>query len=235
MTFNVGNGLARPTQLAEVLKASESDVIGLQELAIGQAETLSHDLAATYPFQMLAPGGFAGKGLLSRHRILHHTPLTLYPERDDLHAVIGFDGVSLTVLVVHPPPPRLIGTRITFDGHALKQLETLAVMAVQHAPSVLMGDFNMTRRNAIYARLVEVGLEDAFAVAGSGRGWTLPRRLGHASRLKHRLQRLPLRPMARVDYIWYTRELHAEAAWVGSDAGSDHLPVLARLAPRAPT
>jgi endonuclease/exonuclease/phosphatase family metal-dependent hydrolase len=43
------------------------------------------------------------------------------------------------------------------------------------------------------------------------------------------LQGLPLRPVARVDYIFYTRGLHATAAWLGDDGGSDHLPVLARL------
>jgi vancomycin resistance protein VanJ len=37
--------------------------------------------------------------------------------------------------------------------------------------------------------------------------------------------------VARVDYIWHTPDLVALEAWVGADAGSDHLPVLARLAP----
>jgi endonuclease/exonuclease/phosphatase (EEP) superfamily protein YafD len=88
----------------------------------------------------------------------------------------------------------------------------------------------MTRRNSVYARFIAAGLRDAFAVAGTGRGWTLPRRLGHSARFNHGLHGLPLVPIARVDYIWFTRHLSAEAAWVGGDAGSDHLPVLARLA-----
>jgi vancomycin resistance protein VanJ len=34
----------------------------------------------------------------------------------------------------------------------------------------------------------------------------------------------------RYDYIWHTAELQALDASVGSDGGSDHLPVVARLA-----
>jgi endonuclease/exonuclease/phosphatase (EEP) superfamily protein YafD len=33
----------------------------------------------------------------------------------------------------------------------------------------------------------------------------------------------------RIDYIWYTGDFRAARAWVGPDAGSDHLPVLAKL------
>jgi endonuclease/exonuclease/phosphatase (EEP) superfamily protein YafD len=40
---------------------------------------------------------------------------------------------------------------------------------------------------------------------------------------------LPLLPMLRVDYIWHTESLRALQAWVGADAGSDHLPVLAKF------
>src|SRR5579871_3973615 len=107
-------------------------------------------------------------------------------------------------------------------------LERLAALAVERPPSLLLGDFNMTRRSRVYADYRALGLMDAFAEVGVGRGWTLPRRIGNAH-IKHGLHRVPLRPVARVDYIWYTRGLQAEAAWVGSDAGSDHLPVLARL------
>jgi len=230
MTYNVGNGLADPGLLATLLKKTAADVVGLQELAAAQAEVLAVDLADLYPYQLLAPTGFSGKGLLSRFPLLYQEQLQLYPGRPDIRAAVDVNGIPLGVLVVHPPPPRLVGSRITFDAATLAQLDALADLAIEHAPSVLLGDFNMTRRNRSHARFMAAGLADAFAVAGTGRGWTLPVRLGHATRFNHRLQGLPLRPVARVDYIWYTAPLHAEAAWVGPDAGSDHLPVLARLA-----
>jgi vancomycin resistance protein VanJ len=233
MTFNVGNGLAQPWQLAELLKRNRVDVVGLQELAVEQAEVLA-ELRSLYPYQVLVPTGFTGKGLLSRHPIVHHEYLALYPERPDLRAVVNVGDTALQVLVAHPPPPRLRGTRVSFDSMAISQIDALAGLAREHPPAVLLGDFNMTPRNPMYARLVAGGLVDAFAAAGAGRGWTLPRRVGQAARFRHGLHRLPLRPVARVDYIWCTPGVNAEAAWVGSDAGSDHLPVLARLALPAP-
>jgi hypothetical protein len=38
MTYNVGNGLAQPSRLAHLLRQSDADLIGLQELARAQAE-----------------------------------------------------------------------------------------------------------------------------------------------------------------------------------------------------
>ena len=43
------------------------------------------------------------------------------------------------------------------------------------------------------------------------------------------LRWIPLVPVARVDYIWYTNSIKSLACWVGEDAGSDHLPVLAKM------
>jgi vancomycin resistance protein VanJ len=230
MTYNVGNGLAQPARLAAVLARAGADLVGLQELAASQAEAIARELSKIYPYQVLFPSGFAGKGLLSRYPVLESEQLWLYPSRPDLRVDVDVDGVRLSVLVAHPPPPRLERSGVRFDAATLHQLDALARVAGKCAPAVLLGDMNMTRRNAVYARFVKSGLADAFAVAGAGRGWTLPRRLGHGARFNHGLHGLPLRPVARVDYIWYTSALQAEAAWVGPDAGSDHLPVLARLA-----
>jgi endonuclease/exonuclease/phosphatase (EEP) superfamily protein YafD len=225
VTFNLGNGMADPRQVHLLLERTDADVVGLQELAADQADAL----AGRYPHQVLIGSGFTGKGLLSRYPILLHEQMMLYPERPDLRAVIEVGDTPLQVIVAHPPPPRLMGGRMAFDPAASAQLATLAELALQHPPSVLLGDLNMTPRNRMYASFKSAGLVDAFAVAGAGRGWTLPRRLGQTPRFDHGLHRLPLRPVARVDYIWCTPGLHVEKAWLGDDAGSDHLPVIARL------
>jgi endonuclease/exonuclease/phosphatase family metal-dependent hydrolase len=234
MTLNVGNGLAEPRRLAEVVYGSGADVIGLQELAAAQAEILSRDVSTRYPSQVLIPSGFTGKGLLSRVPVVSHELLDLHPERPDLRALVDFAGLRVQVLVAHPPPPQVVSRRLRFDARALAQFESLAGILLARPPSVLLGDLNMSSRNPIYAQFEAAGLHDAFAAAGFGRGWTLPKRLGHSTRLKHGLERLPLRPVMRVDYIWTTGDVSAAAAWVGEDAGSDHLPVLADLdMPRA--
>jgi endonuclease/exonuclease/phosphatase family metal-dependent hydrolase len=229
MTYNVGNGMAEPNRLADLLREMNADVVGLQELAAPQAQVLATALANVYAHQVLLPAGFAGKGLLSRYPILHQEQLALYADRPDLRVVVDVMGLPLNILVAHPPPPRIVGRRLTFPAEAIAQLDALSALALEHAPGVLLGDFNMTPRNPVYARFIAAGLVDSFASAGSGRGLTLPRRVGQSSRFEHRLHRVPLRPVARVDYIWHTPELNAEMAWIGNDAGSDHLPVLARI------
>jgi endonuclease/exonuclease/phosphatase (EEP) superfamily protein YafD len=229
LSFNVGNGLADPARVADLIQQAAPDLVGLQELAPWQADQLVGRLAGEYPFHVAFASGFGGKGLLSRFTIVRQEQLELYPGRPDLGVMVDVGGTAVQVLVAHPPPPRLSGGRFAFDALAVSQLETLAGLALQHSPGVLLGDLNMTPRNPLYARFVAAGLVDAFATAGAGRGWTLPRRVGQTSRFRHGLHRVPLRPVARVDYIWCTPDVHVDAAWVGDDAGSDHLPVLARL------
>ncbi len=123
---------------------------------------------------------------------------------------------------------------MVFPAAAAAQIDALAALAVASAPALLLGDFNFTPRHPMYRRLTLIGLQDAFAVDGQGRSRTLPARIGPSSRINHRLHWIPLPPVTRVDYIWHTTFITAQAASVGPDGGSDHLPVLARLsiAPR---
>ena len=235
MTYNVGNGLAGPDRLVGALLASDADLIGLQELAGPQAAAIREGLAGAYPHQVLHPTGFSGKGLLSRFPILVREQLHLYPARPDLHVRVAALGREVTVVVAHPPPPRVRWRGLVFDPRAAAQIAALARLAAAHRPAILVGDFNMTARNAVYALLRRGGLFDAFQAAGRGRGGTLPRRLGHSTRVNLRpgwpARGLPgLLPLARVDYIWHTADLAPLDCWVGEDAGSDHLPVLAELA-----
>ncbi len=229
MTYNVGNGLAPPARLVEFLRRTDTDLIGLQEVDAAQAAAIAGELAEEYPHQVLAGTGFSGRGLLSRFPIVEHEQLHLSPERPDLRAVVEYGGQAATILVAHPPPPRIGRQGVVFDLTTIRQIERLAVTAVETAPAVLLGDFNMTTGNPIYAWLESLGLVDAYVSAGVGRGVTFPVRLGKARRLNHRLSWLPLPPMARIDYIWHSGNLTSLAAWVGTGAGSDHLPVLARL------
>jgi vancomycin resistance protein VanJ len=230
MTYNLGNELARAEAVARLVRALAPDVVGLQEVASGQASVLQRELAALYPYQAVYAGGFAGKAVFSRYAIVGEARLELYPARPDLQVVLSVGGRALTLLVAHPPPPRMRRHGLVFDAGAVHHLRGVATLAAGSAPAVLVGDFNMTPRHAAYAFFRRVGLRDAFGDVGCGRGATLPARLGPSRWLRRPPGWPRLVPVVRVDYIWHTRELRAEAAWVGADAGSDHLPVLARLA-----
>src|SRR5258708_16698310 len=92
MTYNGGNGLAHPSRLVAVLGQAGADLVGLQELAAPQAEAIGRELSSTYPFQVLNPIGFAGKGLLSRYPVLESQQLWLHPSRPDLRVDVDVEG-----------------------------------------------------------------------------------------------------------------------------------------------
>lgn len=218
MTFNIGNGLAEPQRLAGFLRDSGADLIGLEEVSAAQAVVLDAALADVYPARVLHGHGIAGKGLLSRLPLQRQTLLELNPARPDLDAVLDWRGAPLRLLIVHPPPP----TPAVMESRR-RQLERLHALVAAPEPLILMGDLNMTQFQQPYRTLLASGLRDAFADAGRGSGRTFPRRRG----------RVPLIPTIRLDYIFHSDELTARDCWVGPDAGSDHLPLLALFERRA--
>lgn len=234
MTYNVGNGLATPERLTTFLNASGADVIGLQEVNEAQALAILRDASLAYPHQAVRGTGFTGRALLSRQPLLEVAWLDLSPARPDLMATIAIDGLTVTVVVAHPPPQRLHRQGLLFEPETLRQLDQLAHLVPESSPAVLLGDFNMTARNPGYAGLVAAGLIDAFRAAGAGRGSTFPLRPGRTRRVKHPVSWMPLPPLTRIDYIWHTPDLRTVSSWVAPGAGSDHRPVFARLAAVVP-
>ncbi len=209
-----------------------ADLIAIQELNDEQALAISRELAHVYPFQAMYPGGFAGKALLSRFPIKGSEQLFLSKVRPDLKVITDINGRSITFLVAHPPPPRPHWTGVRFDSDTWNQIRTLAQIAVNKPPTVLLGDFNLTDRRGEYAYLRSMGLKDAFREGGNKRGNTLPKRIGPWRRylwLNRMLSGFRLYPVLRVDYIWITEPIVCQRAWVGQDTGSDHLPVLATV------
>jgi vancomycin resistance protein VanJ len=212
--FNVANGLLPPERLKQAIEESQADVIGLAELSSVQAGVVS-GLKETYPYQYLHGAGIPGKGLLSKIPMRAAELLELHPQRPDLRAFITLgtetDAHEVQVIIAHPPPQRT-----QFRG---AQIAKLLELATRGESTLLMGDFNMVQAQAEYRRYVAAGLIDAFREAGTGRGLTYPvRRFGFL-----------LRPMLRIDFIWHTRHMRANRTWLGSDYGSDHLPILAEL------
>lgn len=225
MTYNVGNGLARPQALADALRASQADVIGLQELSHAQADALGDSIADVYPHQVLWPAGIPGKGLLSKFPVAHAEQIEIHPRRPDLVTSLSIDSSELRVIVAHPPPPRVhLRQGIIHTEHGGKQFAHLVQIASSGEPTILLGDFNMRENNYAYAQLINAGLIDAFRQVGA-QGFTFPTRRG----------RVRLRPVLRLDYIWHSTHLTPLEARIGSDAGSDHLPLLVdMLWPAAP-
>ncbi len=234
MTYNVGAGLAGPLRLVELLARSGADIIGLQELALEQGAAIANLLAGEYPHQVLHPIGIPGKGLLSRYPLRETEWLELQPGRPDLQTTVVAPGGDLTVIVAHPPPPRIGRNRLMHSALAKAQIAQITAVATRGHPAVLLTDFNRVGWQAAYRQLRRSGLIDAFGVAGRGPGFTLPTRVSHLAYRGHPLGEIAIPPLLRVDYVWHTEHFRTLDSWIGGHAGSDHLPVLAELLRVAP-
>ncbi len=219
MTHNAGNGLADPQNLVQALRNSGADIIGLQEITTIQADAIHRDLADLYPYRILFGDGIPGKGLLSKYPILSYEQLQFYPDRPDLMATIQLGDGELTVISAHPPPPRFHPNGIYMNAATRLQMDALLSVATRNGPVLMLGDFNMTTLSPDHLRMRMNGLVDAFQVSGQGAGFTLPMRW----------RRIPLLPMARVDYIWHSEHFHSVSSWIGDPTGSDHLPVFSEI------
>lgn len=233
LSYNVGNGLAPGDRLVQYLYYAGADIIGLQELAVDQATAIEAQLSAVYPYQVLYPAGFAGKGLLSRFPIVSSERHTFADQRPDLSAVLQIGGQLVQVVVAHPRPPKVRMSGATFDPVTLRQIQEVAKLATCGGPSLVLGDFNMTDRQPEHRIMTAAGLIDAFHEVGAS-VHSFPKRVGNPHRFGARTQNITLPPVIRIDYIWYTRDFIARSAGLGRDAGSDHLPVVAGIDWREP-
>lgn len=219
MTYNIGNGLAPASQLVKMLEESSADIVGLQEVTALQARGIEEGLSEKYPHYQLFGLGIPGKGVLSRFPITDYEQLHYNEDRPDLRVTLDVEGKPLHVIAAHPCPPRFYNMRYHFTPATMRQFDSLTEACSSGEPTLLLGDFNMIERHTFYERFVKLGMIDAFRSVSNGRGYTLPQRIRGVRSI----------PFLRIDYVWHSSHFKALDAWVGQDAGSDHLPVLSRL------
>jgi vancomycin resistance protein VanJ len=229
-TMNVGNGMAPDGRLVKVIREMQPDILALEELNRQQADHLAGMLEDIWPHQFTFSDGYEGRGVFSRYPFRREEMLTIASGRPDGLVEVEIEGEVLTLLVGHPRPPKLRGASLEISFGSHRQLLRLADLAMEASPAVLLGDFNMRPDNAIYTRLRERGLVDAFEESGEGSDRTFPVRVAKAKPVRGRQVRVKTPPLFRLDYIWHTPDIRSVATWVGTDNGSDHLPVMSRLA-----
>jgi endonuclease/exonuclease/phosphatase family metal-dependent hydrolase len=238
MTFNVrhGDGLDRRVDLgraARVIRGARPDVVGVQELdrhygdrsgyvdqARWLADALGMHLAYGANLDLDPPAAGRprrrfGNAVLSRHPIFDSGNVLLprfggHEQRGLLRADIDAGGhrwqICTTHLQPNDPAERLAQARVVADR-----------IGVPDHPVILLGDLNATPGTP-EIRTLTGGFADA---------WTAGRCFGHTFPA-------PV-PYRRIDYVLHSPACRASAAAVvGSPAArvaSDHLPVVADLAP----
>jgi endonuclease/exonuclease/phosphatase (EEP) superfamily protein YafD len=229
LTHNVLYSNEDVDALSAAIEAHAPDFFGLRELSASTAGALEPRLAERYPYHRVEPGC----GFWSRYPILAYEPFRLV-EGEGTWAqqfVLDIEGQEVTVLSVHPRSPPVYGVPLSeVWGRlptALADTERdadlrglLARLEGIEGPLVVIGDFNATDRQSLYAPLTR-RLRDAHRESGWGMGFTF----------SHRPDVGPA--LWRIDYVFYTPELVTLSTGTGEYAGSDHRPVIAHLAFRA--
>jgi endonuclease/exonuclease/phosphatase (EEP) superfamily protein YafD len=224
MSFNVLWSNQDYPRIAQAIRAADPDIVALQELRPGHRQAIDAELGGDYPYRAVHPVD-PSVGLLSRFPIEAATPLADPPFPRALLVRVRVSDRPLTVVAAHLTPTNMLdhglarvpGTVAERYASRTDQVEALLVaVGAAEQPVIILCDCNLTDTSEAHARL-RTGLTDSFAAAG----WGLRRTMLAPG--------LSL-PFERLDYIWYTAELRAVEAVVGQAGGSDHLPVVARLA-----
>jgi endonuclease/exonuclease/phosphatase family metal-dependent hydrolase len=229
MTWNLELGSEAAERLPAVLKATEADIVALQEVTPEAATAIENDpeLVDRFPHRLLWPDrGVLGLGLLSR------LPMTAGDRRAvppiAWVTVTLDDGNLLRVLNAHPLPGRIaivspLRLPVGFDPTERDQ-QLQAVRAIANEleapgdPVVLLGDLNVASTEPAYDDIVR-DWRDAHAEAGVGPGWTWR---------PSRLEGLGI-GVLRIDFVLVTPDVRPVGIAQDCSQPGDHCAVAAGL------
>jgi endonuclease/exonuclease/phosphatase family metal-dependent hydrolase len=229
MTANLAAGLAPDDQVVAAIHRERPHIVAFQELVSEQATRLERALHHDYAHTSFIADGNEGRGILSRFPIAWAHPMEISEGRPDVVALIDVHGQDLFVVVAHPRPQKMTMSGLFFSFGSKRQILRLGQITTDAPTGILLGDLNMSPRHPGYARLRDLGLVDAYAAKGEGAGNTFPTRVSSLRKRADRLARQKVPPLVRFDYIFCTPNIDIDSAWIGTDTGSDHAPVLAKL------
>jgi endonuclease/exonuclease/phosphatase family metal-dependent hydrolase len=242
MTYNVRrciglDGQHSPSRIAEVIAAYAPDIVALQELDVGRAQTLGLDQPQVIAEQL--------------EMKFHFHPCMHVEEGSYGHAILSHYPIRIVRAAALPRPPHLprleprgalwaeIRMRPSLDGEQPVQVVSthLGLRRLEHylqarallghdwlrrpdcrPPVILCGDFNATPGSATYDRLTS--------------------ELYDAQRWRHDARPIgtwpTVFPVLRIDHVFVSADVQVEDACVPSTPltriASDHLPVLVTAA-----
>lgn len=235
MSYNIRqgrdvDGVLDLDRIAAVIGAQNPDLVALQEVGRhwssdsdfrDQAGELERLLGMTSVFganldrDPLGPGAPRrqyGTAILSARPLLEseNIPLPRTSTDDEQRGLlvldVDLDGERIRIYNAH------LG--VSADDRRLQVDAILAEADRASLPHALLGDLNARPSAPELAPLFE-HFTDAWAVAGEGDGFTFP-----ASD-----------PRARIDYVLVSRHFRVHRVSVPAPRGSDHLPLVAEIAP----
>lgn len=246
MSFNIAHGLGMDgvtdiERTAAVIEDSCASIVGLQEVDrffgerssfMDQVEWLGERLGmytaygANLDFasdEAGKPNQQYGNAILSKYPITysknhHMTPVKQWYGNDEqrgvLEAVIEIGDMAVNVFNAH----------LSLKDEELKVSvdEILALTEKSKFPCIVLGDFNAP---PFYAPIRKMSnhFTDAFLKMKNGDAYTYP------STYSYNKTGVDLKPVTRIDYIFFSPELEVVQTATISTAVSDHLPIVAEL------
>ena len=225
VSHNVRADNPDPAGTARDLTASGADVLALEEISDQARGTYERALAKAYPYHTV----MGTVGLWSRLPLSDVRPVDIETDYGPLAAtkpaaarMAGNRALRATVATAHGPlavyvahlgSVRVMPAKGFWTGSRDRNAEALAraVAAEKNTRMVLLGDFNGTTDDRVFADLT-ARLRSVQIAAGDGFGFTWPARF----------------PVARIDQI-LVRGVQPRSAWLLPPTSSDHLPVAARI------
>jgi len=233
MTFNVLARNERHDATAGAIREADPDVVAIQELTPGAATALAGLLHRRYPHWAVRPAPSpAGTGVFSRFPIREASAFRLSEQGHWCQRMlIDAPGGTLDLFNVHPRIPNLGSRRLGKvwfptcyePGRRRAEIGRLLCLLPAERPLVVLGDFNVTESSPEY-RLLRARLGDAYRAVGRGLGHTFPSLLSLPPNFP------ALWPVLRLDYVWHSAHFRPLSARHGRSGGSDHRPVVVRLA-----
>ena len=224
LTYNVLYNNIDLAAISEIIRASNADVVLIQEVTADLARDLPPLLEDAYPYAAMrvAIVRRLGLGVFSRYPLLieaFRRDISL--DSSSLYVQIDLDGTPITIYNVHLANPLNDGFR--YDASQPSQsvswlLDLLSLdQTEQPMPLIVAGDLNFANFSADYSRMTEY-LTDSFAETSGALqfGFTFPADA--------------LFPLLRLDYVFHNAAFCSRSAAVGESAGgSDHYPLRVEL------
>jgi len=205
MNLNAANG--NTDQVLSAIQTADPDLLLLVEVTPKWAAELS---GLDYPYRLAKPQeGCFGIMLLSKYP-LSHTNVVFVGSAGvpSVVADVHFPQGEISLIGTHPLPP----ISAEFFKHRNSQLAALSqLVREQKNPVLLIGDLNASPWSPHFTRLLkESGLKNSMKHFGFQPSWPVGTRL----------LRIP------IDHMLHSPEILIHRRIVGSDVGSDHLPII---------